>query len=444
MTRRRVLVAGAALVLVAAAAVTAWRWWRAEPSAVLVASGTIEATEVDVGFRIAGRVVERPVREGEALAAGTLVARLESPELEAEVERLRAALEASRTRIPQLETEIAWRRELNRRQVEAALAAQAAAQERLAELRAGARPHEIAQARAILAAREARLAELRAGSRPQEIAQAAADLGEARAVLDQARSDFERVDRLARQGLVAEQDRDHARAALDVARQRHAHAEERLALVREGPRAEEIQRAEADVREARARLDLVVEGPRVEEIRRAEADLRQAEAAARLAQAGELEIQLRGQELATLRAHVARDRAALEAARAQLGYAVAHSPLAGVVLREHVEAGETVAAGTPVVTLADLRNTWLKIYVPETQLGWVKLGQRAEVTTDSFPGKVYPGTVTFVSSEAEFTPKNVQTQEERVKLVFAVKIAVDNPLQELKPGMPADARIRLE
>ena len=140
---------------------------------------------------------------------------------------------------------------------------------------------------------------------------------------------------------------------------------------------------------------------------------------------------------------MARDRAALTVARTQFGYTVLESPQAGVVLRKHVEPGEMIAAGTPVVTIADLRNIWLKIYIPEPQLGRMKLGQTAEITTDSYPGKVYRGTVIFINSEAEFTPKNVQTQEERVKLVFAVKVAVDNPDQELKAGMPADARIQL-
>jgi len=131
-------------------------------------------------------------------------------------------------------------------------------------------------------------------------------------------------------------------------------------------------------------------------------------------------------------------------AEAQLGNTVLRSPQAGVVLRKHVEPGEMIGAGTPVVTVADLGRIWLKIYIPEPQLGRVKLGQSVEVTTDSYPGKVYRGTVTFVSSEAEFTPKNIQTQEERVKLVFAVKVAVENESQELKPGMPADAKIRLD
>jgi HlyD family secretion protein len=163
-----------------------------------------------------------------------------------------------------------------------------------------------------------------------------------------------------------------------------------------------------------------------------------------VAKTGELEIVRKRQELATLQATIARDQAAVAAAEAQLSYTLLSAPQAGTVLRKHVEPGEMIAGGTPVVTLADLSSIWLKIYVPEPDLGRVKLGQSADVTTDSYKGKVYRGTVTFINSEAEFTPKNVQTQEERVKLVFAVKIRLENPNQELKPGMPADARLRLE
>jgi len=114
------------------------------------------------------------------------------------------------------------------------------------------------------------------------------------------------------------------------------------------------------------------------------------------------------------------------------------------VLRKHVEPGEIIAAGTPVVTIADLNNIWVKIYIPEPRLGRIKLGQSADVTTDSYRGKVYRGKVIFINSEAEFTPKNIQTPEERVKLVFAVKIGLENPNQELKPGMPADVKVLLE
>jgi HlyD family secretion protein len=134
-------------------------------------------------------------------------------------------------------------------------------------------------------------------------------------------------------------------------------------------------------------------------------------------------------------------RAARQTADVKLKDAVIYAPLNGVVLRKNIEEGETVGAGTMVYTIGDLDNPWVKVYVKEDKLGRVKLGQRADVTTDTYPGKVYEGTVTTISSEAEFTPKNVQTREERVKLVFGVKVSVKNVNSELKPGMPADVRI---
>ncbi len=103
-----------------------------------------------------------------------------------------------------------------------------------------------------------------------------------------------------------------------------------------------------------------------------------------------------------------------------------------------------MAAGMPVLKLGDIENPWIKVYVKEDRIGQVKLGQKADVTTDSYPGKTYEGSVIYISSEAEFTPKNVQTQEERVKLVFGVKVKVTNVNNELKPGMPADVRINVK
>jgi HlyD family secretion protein len=136
--------------------------------------------------------------------------------------------------------------------------------------------------------------------------------------------------------------------------------------------------------------------------------------------------------------------AALRTAEVKLKDTAVYAPISGVVLRKNIEAGETIAAGTPVFTIGDLENPWIKVYVKEDKLGVVKLGQKAEIRTDSYPGKTYEGTVTYISSEAEFTPKNVQTQEERVKLVFAVKVSVKNVNNELKPGMPADVKILLK
>jgi HlyD family secretion protein len=388
-TRTRIFVAAAVLVLATAGGL-AWRWWLATPPDGLIASGTIEATELHLSFRVSGRLIERPVDEGSRVVAGQLIGRLESQDLEAEMERLLQSLRSTETQLPLLQTAITQ-------------------QERLTASR-------ISQAQASLRAREEYLAQLKAGSRRQEIREAEAQLRRARATLDNTEADYRRMESLFEKLLIAQQQRDTARTAYEVAVQEYQAAQERLDMVREGPRLEEVRRAEADVSRARASL--------IE------------------AQTGELEIVSRKQQLATLQANVRRDQAALAVARAQLGYTVLPSPQAGVVLRKHVEPGEIVPAGTPVVTIADLSNIWVKIYVPEPQLGRVKLGQSADVTTDSYRGKVYRGTVTFISSEAEFTPKNIQTPEERVKLVFAAKVGLANPDQELKPGMPADVKIR--
>jgi len=137
-------------------------------------------------------------------------------------------------------------------------------------------------------------------------------------------------------------------------------------------------------------------------------------------------------------------RATLKTSEVRFQDTVLQAPVSGVVLIKNVEEGETVGAGTPVFTIGDLENPWIKVYVKENKLGFVKLGQKAEVRTDSHPQKTYEGIVSYISSEAEFTPKNVQTQEERVKLVFGVKVKVKNENNELKPGMPADVKMILQ
>jgi HlyD family secretion protein len=134
-------------------------------------------------------------------------------------------------------------------------------------------------------------------------------------------------------------------------------------------------------------------------------------------------------------------QAALGISREKLKDTLLYAPFQGVILRKNVELGETVGAGTPAFTVGDIVNPWIKVYVREDRIGLVKLGQKAKISVDSYPKKTYEGTVTFISSEAEFTPKTVQTDEERVKLVFAVKVRVKNDEGDLKPGMPADVRI---
>jgi HlyD family secretion protein len=280
----------------------------------------------------------------------------------------------------------------------------------LAELRAGSRPEEIATAKATMEKAAYGLADLEAGSRPQEIASAAAAVGIANADMKRTKADLDRVEKLAKS-------KDKSREELDLAQALHKMAEEKwrqaielMKLTKEGSRKGQIDVARAALAQAKAQYDLTVAGARKEAIARGRASLEQA-------------------------------RVALSLAETRLGYATIVSPLTGVVLSKNIEAGEYVAPGTAVITVGDLVNVWLRAYIPEESLSSVKVGQRAWVTTDARPGKKYEGRVSFISSEAEFTPKNVQTPRERVKLVFRIKIDIKNPSMELKPGMPADAVI---
>ncbi len=344
-------------------------------------SGNIEVTDAELSFKIAGRVKERLVSEGETVDAGQLVARLESAELEHEVELRKAEAEAARAA--------------------------------LAELEAGSRPEEIAQAEAAAQLARARLEEMLAGSRSQEVEAARAAVARAKAEAERARLDHDRYERLFKKEIVSAQQFDAARTAYDAASARLREADEQLKLVEEGPRQEQIEQARAALAQAEERHTLIKKGPRKETIEQA-------------------------------RARAAQARQALAVAATRLGYATLVSPISGVVLSESVEAGEYVTPGTPVVTAGDLENVWLRAYINETDLARVKVGQRVRVTTDTFPEKIYEGHVSFISSQAEFTPKTVQTEKERVKLVYRVKVDIANPNMELKPGMPADAEILVE
>ncbi|HLY56494.1 MAG TPA: HlyD family efflux transporter periplasmic adaptor subunit [Stellaceae bacterium] len=144
------------------------------------------------------------------------------------------------------------------------------------------------------------------------------------------------------------------------------------------------------------------------------------------------------------RANVRSAEEALKLARITRGYTTVTAPYAGVILVRQAELGEIVLPGTPVATLADLDHVWLRAYVNETDIAKVRLGQAVSVTTDSYPGKSYPGRISFIAGNAEFTPKTVETHQERVTLVYRIKIDIDNPTHELVPGLPADAHIALQ
>ena len=176
----------------------------------------------------------------------------------------------------------------------------------------------------------------------------------------------------------------------------------------------------------------------------AEAALARAEAGVELAQTGKLEIRKTEKSLQVLRAEIERAAAGIALIESQLGDTTLRSPISGVVLSKPAESGEVILGGGTVAVIADLERPWVRGFIQQTDLGRIKIGNRVQVRTDSFPEKVYVGRVSFIASDAEFTPKQIQTQKERVKLVYRVKINIQNENQELKLNMPVDAVILLD
>lgn len=168
----------------------------------------------------------------------------------------------------------------------------------------------------------------------------------------------------------------------------------------------------------------------------------EAEAVLKQARSNLKKIDVAKREIEVARAQYAAAQASVAYTAVQLGYTQLRAPFDGIVTSRNVELGEVVTTGREVLTLSDLSTVDLKIFVGETEIGNVKSGQNVDVKIDTFPDRVYAGTVAFVSPEAEFTPKIIQTHKERVKLVYLVKISIPNPDLTLKPGMPADAWLR--
>jgi HlyD family secretion protein len=226
-----------------------------------------------------------------------------------------------------------------------------------------------------------------AGSRHQDVESAKLAMLDAQADLDQKKKDFARYQALYEKDEITGQTRDQAATNVTRAQDTYDRAQQAYSELVEGTRKEELAVDQASVKQADEVMSM---------------------------------------------SHI------------RLTYTVLRAPFSGVILVRQAELGEVVSPGTPIITLGDLDHLWVRVYVPETDLGKVKLGQIVNVHTDSFPDNTYPGRVSFISSEAEFTPKSVQTDKERVTLVYRVKVDLGNPRYELKPGMPADVEIKFQ
>ncbi len=238
--------------------------------------------------------------------------------------------------------------------------------------------------RADLVSARAAVADLKAGSRSEEIRAAQATVVRLQAEAHRSEQDAVRSEALYRKEVIPRRELDQARAARQGAAAAVREAEEHLALLRRGSRVDTIRQAEARIVAAEAALSL------------AETKMREAQLSA---------------------------------------------PMNGVVLTKHAEPGELLSVGAPVVTIARLDEVWVRGYIPEPSLGAVRVGQTVSVYSDSWKNKPLTGTISFIASEAEFTPRAVQTESERVKLMYRIKVVVANPDQRLKPGMPVDITI---
>jgi multidrug resistance efflux pump len=341
-------------------------------------SGTVETREIQIGSKIGGRVTDVPVEEGQVAKAGTVLVRFECDELKAQRAQASAALEQ--------------------------------AQADLDKMTRGNRPEEIAQAEAAAHIEKAALEEAQNGPRQQEIDQARADYKAATADASNAEIFYQRMEKLIASDTISRQQFDDARDKRDAALQRAESARQRLALLQAGTRPEDLNAAESKYRQAQAAATLARKGFRKEDIEAARGRLDEAQG-----HVAELDARLREAEL--------------------------DAPAGAVVEVVSVRPGDLVPAGRIVMTMLEASQLWVKVYVPETDLAHVHLGQRASVRVDSFGDRLFQGHVGQIASQAEFLPRNVQTKNDREHEVFGVKVYVDNPEQALKSGMSATVRL---
>jgi HlyD family secretion protein len=412
----------------------------------LQASGTVEAVEVAVSPELAGRVIEVLAQEGDVVAAGDPLFRLDATLLAAQRQRAEAALQVAQAALRTAQASLTTARAQFEVTVNAARLQDLSARltdwrqptpaefdlpvwyfdkaedTTAAEAEVVAAEQALAAQRVNLAARlqEPEAATLRAAE--TRLAQAQIAYSVARDVLDRARRAVETQDLLD----YAEDQMDAAETELDEAQVAYdeAAAEETAA---------DVLQARAQVAVAQARYDAALD--RLSQLRRGEQSLQVGAAQAVVAQA----------EAAVSQAEavVAQAQAELHAIDTQMEKLVVRAPVSGVVISRSVEPGEVIAAGGVAMTVGELNRLTITVYLPEDRYGEIRLDDQATVTVDSFPGETFQARVTRIADQAEFTPRNVQTQEGRRTTVFAVELSVADSEGRLKPGMPADVRFGL-
>jgi HlyD family secretion protein len=349
-------------------------------SGLIYASGRIEGTEVTVGTKVAGRVEKLSVEEGDRVEKGALLAQISSDEIKARWERAQAAISVAQRNLAR-QTESVQYCDHKVKEAEASL-----------EFLRRQVQEQIAQAEAGLGA-------------------ATAGLVRAEANLDWWQKETRRQEDLYSQGMVSTQSVDSAKSSL------------RAALAEVDQLRQEKDRAKASLRLAQSN--------------RLQIDVKEKERAAALSMRTQTKEAMEG-----CRMEMRMAEASAKEAQAILDDCQILAPISGTVMTKITEQGEVLAAGRPILTLIDLNDIYLKVYIPQVEVGKIRLGNAARIYFDAYPNSPFGAKVTNINQQAEFTPKNVETRQERVNLVFAVKLTADSPQGLLKPGMPADAVIK--
>ena len=441
------------------------------PQGVLIASGSIEANETTISPKVSGRLLTLKVDEGFEVHRGDLLATLDDTELAAQLGQAEASLSAAQAK---LDAAIHGNRPEQIVQAEAQLKAAKStavgsrknaetAQRNILSVLDLKSQLDIAEyhvplAEAAYTQALASLNLLRQGTRPKQVDEVKAALAQAQVNLTKAEIDFQRMKTLADQGAVAIQSLDNTKAIRDADKKLVDQAQARLDDLLAGPRQSEIHQSEMAVAQANAHLvgartsltnarqayrDRLSAQSQLDS-QSANAGAAEAQVTAAQAQLDLLKAGTRAEDIANLKSVRDQAQKAVEYAKAMVANTYLYAPNDGVIKTKDALLGETLSPGTPVVTIADLDHIWIRVFVPEDKYGVLKLGQSVDVKVDSFPHEKFRGQIVSIASEAEFTPKNAQTPEERVKLVFGVKISVNNPARKLKPGMPGDAWIHID
>ena len=392
-------------------------------------SGVVETTTYDLAFEVPGRIASFAFEEGQVAPAGAPLVRLVETDLKTALEAARAREGVAAAQLSALEA--GSRPE----EIQGAQARLERARAELERQQNGATSEELDQARGQSESARENYLLRKQGYRSEDIEAAQAKVAATRSTLERAQADADRWKFLYGQGAVPARDREAYENRLVVARTEHDAAVQAWQKLARGYQPEEIEAARQQYLALEARYRELRRGTRSEVVQAAQAEVAAAQSSYALVREGP-----RAEDIQAARRRLQEARAAVEQASLNLAKAVLKAPAEGLILTRNYEVGEMVQPGQPVLTLADLQKPWVEIFVPEPEIGQVHPGDAYDVTVDSAPGRVFPGRVTRIYEQAEFTPKTIQTQTQRVNLVFRVKVTVEKSAGVLKPGMPADAR----